>query len=355
MPTKTTITKAERRECIFECLERRKHDSQARVTINSIIDQLHAHYPNSDMPTAKTIRRDLKSMQDELAAEHDRPVIIWSAKDKSYNLVADVLAQDIFFDTSTSVALNQLTVTHLFLAQQSIAQYQHTPMYETLQNLYSQVLRNLPRDQQRILGRMHELIQFTGPDRSLSQHQIPPEIWNMVLQAARYQYKIDIRYRNSAGEISDRTIHPLGLVVLDRTWQLIAWDEKRSDLRTFRLCRIQVATTEQTPFQKPTDFTLAGYMQDNFSGHQTQGDNHTVVLHLTPQGAQAAYDYVWHPEEERISHEDGSQTVTFRSNALFKLEQDILAWGGMVQAIKPEALRQSVIRLANQIAQAHQR
>ena len=60
-----------------------------------------------------------------------------------------------------------------------------------------------------------------------------------VLRAAIKQLrKVHFDYQREDKQISQRTVHPLGLVYWGKIWTLVAWCELRDDFRHFRLDRI---------------------------------------------------------------------------------------------------------------------
>lgn len=51
-----------------------------------------------------------------------------------------------------------------------------------------------------------------------------------------------VEYANEAGDVTMRTIRPLGVFFWGKIWTLAAWCELRHDFRSFRLDRIRAAT-----------------------------------------------------------------------------------------------------------------
>lgn len=50
--------------------------------------------------------------------------------------------------------------------------------------------------------------------------------------------KLRMMYATSGGQVSERTVRPLGIFFWGRTWTLAAWCELRQDFRNFRLDRV---------------------------------------------------------------------------------------------------------------------
>ena len=69
--------------------------------------------------------------------------------------------------------------------------------------------------------------------------------------AASKQLKVSMKYVSSAGDISERIIHPLDFTDAARSRMLRAWCEKRGEKRTFRTDRIASLTVLNQRFTPP--------------------------------------------------------------------------------------------------------
>ncbi len=65
----------------------------------------------------------------------------------------------------------------------------------------------------------------------------------------------------STGEITHRTIEPMGVYFSDKNWILIAHCQLRIDLRDFRLDRIRKITSVDEKSEKAKDFVLSDYFR----------------------------------------------------------------------------------------------
>ena len=59
-----------------------------------------------------------------------------------------------------------------------------------------------------------------------------------VRLAIRHEHKLQMRYRDAAGNVSERVAWPFALGFFDRVQVVVAWCELRQDLRHFRTDRI---------------------------------------------------------------------------------------------------------------------
>lgn len=87
----------------------------------------------------------------------------------------------------------------------------------------------------------------------------PPAVLDVISQAVWTGARIDIRY-DRAGRVTARRLDPLGLVLKNNTWYLVA--RHRSAIRTYRASRISAARLRTERFERPDDFDLEQYWAD---------------------------------------------------------------------------------------------
>ena len=82
-----------------------------------------------------------------------------------------------------------------------------------------------------------------------------------VLRAAiRMQHKVEIKYKNQSGAITDRIVRPLQLEYWGRVWTLILWCELRKGFRVFRIDRMQQVAVLPSQFGDDVGKTLSDYL-----------------------------------------------------------------------------------------------
>jgi predicted DNA-binding transcriptional regulator YafY len=82
-----------------------------------------------------------------------------------------------------------------------------------------------------------------------------------VLQLAVLQERqVRLGYSDREGNVSDRVVHPLGLVSKGTTWYLVGDTDK--GMRTFRVWRVQEVEVLDEPVVEPPDFDLADHWKD---------------------------------------------------------------------------------------------
>ena len=83
----------------------------------------------------------------------------------------------------------------------------------------------------------------------------PPPYLESLQQAVIEAVQVRLGYTRRDGAVSERVVHPLGLVVKNQVWYLIAWTD--AGQRTFRVNRVRSVEPTGEPVQRPEGFDLA--------------------------------------------------------------------------------------------------
>jgi len=113
----------------------------------------------------------------------------------------------------------------------------------------------LPGD---LIEQTRELALFAVPSASK-----PP--WTVSFSGLRRcilgRLKVRITYADERGRRTRRTVRPLSMVFFGPVWLLVAWCEKRTDFRAFRLDRIRRLDELEETFEDEPDKSLACYIE----------------------------------------------------------------------------------------------
>ena len=83
----------------------------------------------------------------------------------------------------------------------------------------------------------------------------PPPHLAALQEAVVKEVQVRLGYTDRNRTVTDRTVHPLGLVAKGSVWYLVA--DTDAGLRTFRLWRIRSVEVTDTPARRPDGFDLA--------------------------------------------------------------------------------------------------
>ncbi len=347
----TDLTPQERIAVLMDMLDEQRRGGAQGVTIPAWMARLKAE-TRGDLPSTKTLHRDIKELAATLRDQHDgQDVLAFDARNQTWSLAFSVARADVEVPTCLSLVRTDATVTTLFLAMRAVEQFSHTPLAAPMRAMLDQMAGSLPAPQRRRLERLAGQIHFTGTEFD----KLAPEFFEPILAGLDYGRKVGIGYRNLGGGESQRVISPLGLVVVDRAWHVVAVDSKSGEIRDFRLSRIWEAHMLPDTFMPPKGFDLGVYLKDGFGGlGQTSHKPQEVVLRFTQEGAAAALDDVkWHPTQRKTTLPDGGAELRFKTTALFRVEHQVMSYGGCVEILEPRGSRERVKARAQSLAKMH--
>lgn len=171
-----------------------------------------------------------------------------------------------------------------------------------------------------------------GPEASLTA----------VREALEHRRALRIRYYTpSRDTVSERTVDPMRLLMVEGRSYLEAWCRAAEEVRLFRLDRIEhVAPLSEPamppPHARPTD-SSAGLFR-------AQPDQRVAVLTLTPNARWIAEYY---PVDELIEGEQGVVTVRMRYAETGWMVRLVLGLGADVVVLEPTELVAAVARRAH--------
>lgn len=157
--------------------------------------------------------------------------------------------------------------------------------------------------------------------------------------------KLDIVYETASrdGAISQRTVHPYHIMPYVRSWQLIAYCEKRQKILMFKVDRIQEATLLDEGYEMSSDFDPEQYIGNVWGVMRGEGlEPEEIELHFEPDAGRWVAEEFWHNSQQVEQQPDDS--VIFRLTIAITPEfvNWLLYYGSKVEVMKPEHLRETV-------------
>jgi predicted DNA-binding transcriptional regulator YafY len=143
--------------------------------------------------------------------------------------------------------------------------------------------------------------------------------------------KLALRYRPAASaRAPHRVLCPYAILYGHRAY-LVAHTDTTSAMRLWRIDRISDVEILPDRFDRQ-DFDLAAYAAQSFGVFQEPPQD--VVLKFTPQAAEDAINWIFHPTQRMEAQEDGSLIVRFRCGGMLELSWHLVTWGDSVNIMK---------------------
>jgi predicted DNA-binding transcriptional regulator YafY len=160
-----------------------------------------------------------------------------------------------------------------------------------------------------------------------------------------------VRYAGSGAEdLATRILCAYGILYGGRGW-LVAHVDELPEVRLWRLDRIVSVDLLDRGFQRHEDFRLPDYAAQSFGVFQEEPTD--VVLRFTPEAAEDAARWLFHPSQSTTREADGALIMRFRAGGIQEMCWHLFTWGTAVAIVVPDTLRAKLADMAFLVADHH--
>lgn len=175
------------------------------------------------------------------------------------------------------------------------------------------------------------------------------EILDTISRAIINRNPIDIKYYVAArNEITMRRVNPYGITFRFGAWYLISWCHLREDVRTFGVDRIRSIKLADTHFRYPADFDLEEYLERGWA-LQADADSVKIQLRFKKEITPWISGCTFHPHQQITVQSDGSSLYEVEVAGIDEIRHWILSFGGNVEVLGPDTLRESVAKISREM------
>jgi predicted DNA-binding transcriptional regulator YafY len=215
------------------------------------------------------------------------------------------------------------------------------------------VMAALPPERRARAGRVAERFHLDAP----GWFQPAEELAHLETLAGAVwdSHRLRIRYRRGErGGVVDREIDPLGLVLKGGIWYVVA--RAVTNVRTYRVSRVEAVEVLDERFERPDDFELADYWQRSTAAYERELDR----VHLTVRVAVDRLDAFADVAGSRVMSgamrlDDEPDHVRLRV-AFDWADEAIsaaLRMGASAEVLEPEWLRESIVKRARAVVERY--
>jgi proteasome accessory factor B len=175
-------------------------------------------------------------------------------------------------------------------------------------------------------------------------------VLDTVTRAWADRRRVSIRYRAASGELTERVICPYFLEVSrsEPASYVIAYDDLRGALRTFKLERVAAAELLDSSYSIPDEFDPYAHLAAAW-GVMDEVEVE-VRLHFSPAAAPRVRESVWHHSQQLADTPDGGCVLRMRVGGIREVRSWVLSWGADVEVLAPPELRDEVAAHARRMA-----
>jgi predicted DNA-binding transcriptional regulator YafY len=176
----------------------------------------------------------------------------------------------------------------------------------------------------------------------------PPHL-EALQQAVVAGVQVELGYADRERKESQRTVHPLGLVVKSYVWYLIA--DTAAGLRTFRVSRVRSVTLTDRPVVRPDGFDLAETWAAVVEEMDRRRMGYRVRVHVHP----AAVGWLRFGLGTRVAVGEplpgGRVEVTVGAESAESAAWQLAGYGTWVEVIEPEEVRDRLVRIGQELVE----
>jgi predicted DNA-binding transcriptional regulator YafY len=286
--------------------------------------------------SVKTIQRDIDYMRYQLDAPLE-----YSARHRGY------------FYTEPNYKLPAISVKEsdlfaIYLAEKLLAQYEGTPLYDSLRSVFRKIEESLPEKATVDLGKDHARFTVFPPSNTM----ILPGIWEKVAEAIRLSRRLRVVYRTPGSLPAPRELDPYHGVRYEGDWYVVGHCHLRNAIRTFSLARMEKVEMLGDDFRIPATFDFTRLTGSHFGVHWSDSE-YQVSIRFRREVAGYIRERRWHPTQRTDEQSDGSLVLTLTVNHLLELKRWVLSWGEMARVQAPPELARDIAASAAGMAEIY--
>jgi predicted DNA-binding transcriptional regulator YafY len=181
----------------------------------------------------------------------------------------------------------------------------------------------------------------------------PPDHLESLQRAVIDGVQVELGYRGRDGRVSTRTVHPLGLVVKNNVWYLVAGTD--AGQRTFRVSRVRTVRHSDRPIERPDDFDLSQAWDSIVSSVDAQRAPVRVELRTDA----VTLDVLRYMFGNRVGEDapgPGDRIdVVLRAQSELMVARQLAGFAGAIEVRSPAGVRRHLADIGRGLVRAHGR
>jgi predicted DNA-binding transcriptional regulator YafY len=163
--------------------------------------------------------------------------------------------------------------------------------------------------------------------------------------------QVELGYRRRDGEVSLRTVHPLGLVVKNGTWYLVAGTA--AGQRTFRVGRVRSVEATDQPIERPDDFDLSEAWRSIVTGIDAQRTPVTVTLRTDEVTLDVLRWMFGNRVGPPTADGSGRLTIEVRAQSELMMARQLAGFADALEVLSPPAVRAHLAEIGRGLVKRH--
>jgi proteasome accessory factor B len=240
-----------------------------------------------------------------------------------------------------TVQVTEQELIALFVAEKAVAQYKGTPFEKPLHAAFQKLTEGLNDTLSFRWSDLDSAISF----RSIGTTVADLELFETVSRAVLRSQELEFQYRKLGSSKHElRRVQPYHLGCIENQWYLFAYDQDRSQMRTFVLARMKDVHPTSKRFTRPADFSITKHLGDAFGVFNDGGKPQEICIRFDSFAARLVRERWWHASQKIEELDGGDIELTLKLGNLTEIHRWVLSWGEHACVIAPKELRSRVAK-----------
>ncbi len=273
-----------------------------------------------------TIEKDLFAMR----MEHDAP-IKYSKREKGY------FYEDKNFSIQNS-PLNSTDIDAIKMAANTLLQFRETSLFKQFGFAIDKIFDRVHMDENPLSADLEQMVQFETATSAKGSEYLSP-----LVDAIRHKKLVYFEYESFvSGKRKPRKVYPLLLKEYRNRWYLISHDLVKDSITTYALERMAELTVSDDIFSGQIRFDSKRFFQHAIGITANENLPEHVVFKAENVAAKYIESQPFHPSQKTIK--EGKNRTTFSMEVLVseELVRSLMSFGGEVEVVEPQSLRQTI-------------
>ena len=183
--------------------------------------------------------------------------------------------------------------------------------------------------------------------RQMPQYKVSPSIMELIRDAIHNSKMLFGIYHEK-----ERLIEPLGLIYGTKIYLIAKEKSKGNEIYTYLLHKFKDLKLTDKIFDKG-NFNLQEYTNQSFGVYH--GKILDVKLSFTPDLAEEASKFNFHPTQKGKFEKDGSYTLFFKASGDKEIMWHVFKWGNKVKILAPKTLQSDYKKLLKSVLEKNDR
>lgn len=283
----------------------------------------------------KTVRRDLETLRQvfpivETLGEFGRKTYAFDP--------ARVPRIELQYDESLAI----------FYCRQALLPLAGTYLWKSAENAFEKIRAGLSPKVLAYLNRMEGRLYHThgGGDYLGKAEEI-----DTLYSALEDSVCVFITYNSSRStEPVSYPVEPYGLVDHRGALYLVGYSQQHSEVRHWKVDRLDAVERTKVPFHRPPDFDLHKHLQNSFGVYQGR-DMHRVRVRFAASAARYVREKQMHASQCVTDHKGGEVIAVWTVSSLVEIKSYVLSFGAAAEVLEPEELRKEIVAELSAAAQ----